>query len=526
MEYKADIVIYGGTSAAVIAAVQAARMKRSVILVSPDEHLGGMSISGLGWTDVGNKDAIGGLAREFYRKVFKHYEKEEAWTHQTKESYGNQGQDTPAADPENKTMWIFEPHVAESIFEEMIKSRRIKIFRGELLDRKRGIRKREGFIQSIRTLVGNTFKGKMFIDATYEGDLMAAAGASYTVGREGNAMYNETWNGIQMDAHHHDHYFKQNISPYIIPDDPTSGLLPRISPYAPRVQGYGDKAIQAYCFRLCLTKHPENRVPIEKPNGYDPWQYEILRRLLDKGWNEVFYKFDPIPNKKTDVNNHGPFSFDNIGMNWDYPEASYERRQQIIAEHRLYQQGLLYFLANDPSIPRKIKTEMRKWGYAKDEFVDNGHWPYQLYVREARRMLGSSVMTDHHILGLQSVPHPIGMGSYVLDSHNVQRYITCQGFVQNEGDIGVVPPHPYGIDLGTILPKVQDCKNLLVPVAVSASHPAFGSLRMEPVFMTLGQSAATLASLALETKQRIHDVEYGELKKRLLADGQVLELAA
>lgn len=530
MEYQADLIIYGGTSAAIMAAVQAARMKRSVILVSPEKHLGGMSSSGLGWTDVGNKEVIGGLAREFYRRVFLHYEKEEAWSQQTKESYGNKGQDIPAMDPENKTMWIFEPHVAEGIFEEMLQGRYLKVFLQEELDRFHGVVKKEGLIQSIRTLSDTTFKGKVFIDATYEGDLMAAAGVSYRVGREGNAAYNETWNGIQRGVFHHDHHFKALVNPYVIPNDPTSGLLPRISPYAPRVNGYGDKAIQAYTFRLCLTKNPQNKVPIEAPEGYDPWQYELLIRtfytLSEEGffWNEVFHKFDPLPNLKTDVNNHGPFSFDNIGMNWDYPEASYARRQEIIAEHKRYQQGLLYFIATDPRVPAGIQNEMQQWGYAQDEFVDNGHWPYQLYVREARRMQGEYVMTEHEILGDQPALDPIGMGSYMLDSHHVQRYVTCESFVQNEGDIGVLPPKPYSIALGSILPKAEECINLLVPVAVSASHTAFGSLRMEPVFMVLGQSAATLACLAIENETTVHQVEYGTLRTQLLADDQVLEM--
>jgi hypothetical protein len=274
---------------------------------------------------------------------------------------------------------------------------------------------------------------------------------------------------------------------------------------------------------MCLTKHPENKVPITKPDGYDSTQYELLVRIADTRWDEFFAKYDAIPNHKTDVNNHGPFSYDNIGMNWDYPEASYERRKEILDEHTLYQQGLLYFMATCKRLPEKVRKTMNEWGYAKDEFSDNGNWPYNIYVREARRMIGEYVMTETDVLGKRSVPRPVGMGSYTMDSHNVQRYVTPEGFVQNEGDLGVKPDKPYQIDMGALLPKREECSNLLVPVCVSSSHIAFGSIRMEPVFMILGQSAATIAVMALEEGIDIHDVEYPELKARLLKDGQILE---
>ncbi len=521
MEYQADLIVYGGTSAGVIAAVQAARMGKAVILVSPDEHLGGMSSSGLGWTDTGNKEVIGGLAREFYRRVYLHYQEDASWIWQNKEEYGNQGQDTPAMDPENKTMWIFEPHVAEAIFDELVADHSLEVHSGEWLERENGVVKVGGAIFSIRTLSGKVFKGEMFIDASYEGDLMAAAGVDYAVGREDCRLYNEQWNGIQLSPSHH--YFQSPISPYRIPGDPNSGLLPRISAYAPRIGCHGDKSIQAYCFRLCLTQKPENRIPFEAPPGYDPEQYQLLIRVFYSGWTGVFQKFDLLPNLKTDANNYGPFSFDNIGMNHDYPEASYERRNEIIQEHKVYQQGLLYFIATDPQVPAGIQNEMNSWGYAEDEFADNEHWPYQLYVREARRMVGQFVMTENEIFGMNVVQESIGMGSYPLDSHNTQRYVGCDGFVQNEGDLSIVPPKPYSVALGSILPKAEECSNLLVPVALSASHTAFGSLRMEPVFMVLAQSAATLACMAIENGQTLHQVEYEKLRERLLADGQVLK---
>ena len=521
--FKADIIIYGGTSAAVAAAVQVAEMGQSVIVVSPDKHLGGMSSSGLGFTDTGNKEVIGGLARQFYQLIYDHYDKPDAWNWQKRSEYGNRGQGNPAIDGEKRTQWIFEPHVAEEAFEKMISGAHVNVLRDEWLDRENGVLKKDGKIVSITTLSGKRFKGKVFIDASYEGDLMASAGIHYMVGREANSVYNEKWNGVQKGVHHHGHYFKDNIDPYKIPGDSASVLLPRIYFGDPGENGSGDTKIQAYCYRLCLTQLPENRVSFTKPEGYDSSQYELLVRLSDTRWNEFFGKYDPIPNSKTDVNNHGPFSFDNIGMNWDYPDATYERRREIIAEHILYQKGLLYFMATDKRLPADVRNKMNTWGFAKDEFADNNNWPYNIYVREARRMIGEYVMTENDIMGNRDIPQPIGMGSYTMDSHNVQRYVTPDGFVQNEGDIGVSPGKPYQIDLDAILPLKEDCQNLIVPVCVSASHIAFGSIRMEPVFMILGQSAATLASLAVKNGVSIYDIQYGDLKEKLVEDGQVLE---
>ena len=521
---SADVVIYGGTSAAVTAAVQVAKMGKKVLVVSPDKHLGGLSASGLGWTDTGDKSVIGGLARNFYHRLYLHYQKEESWKWQEKSEYGNVGQGNVAIDGNNRTMWIFEPHAAEKAFDQLIEENDIPLYREEWLDRDGGVIMKGTSIKSIRTLSGKVFMGRVFIDATYEGDLMAEAGVSYFVGREGCDVYGEKWNGVQTGVLHHAHHFKNNISPYIIPGDPGSGVLPRISTEDPGEYCEGDSRIQAYCFRMCLTKVPENRVEITRPDDYDSTQYELLARIFDAGWRDLFNKFDPIPNHKTDVNNHGPFSSDNIGMNYDYPEASYERRKEIIREHVSYQKGLLYFLVSDPRVPPELQEEMAQWGYAKDEFTDNAHWPHNIYVREARRMIGEFVMTENEVLGKQPVNNPIGMGSYTMDSHNIQRYIKPDGFVQNEGDIGVHPDEPYRIDMGSILPIREECTNLLVPVALSSSHIAFGSIRMEPVFMILGQSAATLASLAVEEGKGIHEIPYEQLKTSLLEDGQVLEI--
>ena len=521
--HSADVIIYGGTSSAVIAAVQVVQMGKKVILVSPDKHLGGLTAGGLGWTDTGNKAVIGGLTRNFYHRLFLHYQDDMAWKWQKKSEYGNKGQGNVAIDGENRTMWIFEPSAAEKVFEALVTEYEIPVYREEYLDREKGVSVKEGVIQSITTLSGLSFQAKAFIDATYEGDLMAAAGVSYTVGREANALYGEKWNGVQTGVLHHGHHFISDISPYVIPGDPSSGVLPGISTGDPGRYGEGDHRVQAYCFRMCLTDHPDNRVAITRPPDYDSTQYELLRRVFASGWKEVFGKFDPIPNHKTDVNNHGPFSTDNIGMSYDYPEASYAKRREIILEHTSYQKGLLWFLSSDPAVPADIREKMSHWGYSKDEFTDNGYWPHQIYVREARRMVGEYVMTENEVLGLNTVDQPVGMGSYTMDSHNVQRYIKEDGYVQNEGDIGVHPRDPYQIDMRSIMPSQKECSNLLVPVCLSCSHIAFGSIRMEPVFMILGQSAATLAVLAIEKGKGIHEIPYDELRLRLLEDGQVLE---
>ncbi len=522
-QFSADVIIYGGNSSAVIAAVQVAKMGREVILVSPDKHLGGLTSSGLGWTDTGNKAVIGGLARDFYHRIYLYYQDDSAWKWQEKKEYGNRGQGNVAIDGENRTMWIFEPHAAELVFEQLVAEYEIPVHREAYLDREQGVTLEEGAIASIRTLDGKIYRAALFIDATYEGDLMAASGVSYTVGRESIDKYGEEWNGIQTGVLHHGHHFKSDISPYVIPGDPASGVLPRISTDEPGEFGAGDHRIQAYCFRICLTDFPENRVSISRPCDYDSTQYELLRRVFESGWREVFHKYDPIPNHKTDVNNHGPFSTDNIGMNYDYPEAGYKRRAEIIEEHTSYQKGLLWFLTSDPAVPAEVREKMSHWGYARDEFTDNGHWPHQIYVREARRMVGDFVMTENEVLGKSPVEQSVGMGSYTMDSHNVQRYIKPDGFVQNEGDIGIHPKNPYQIDMRSLLSSKAECSNLLVPVCLSCSHIAFGSIRMEPVFMILGQSAATLAVMAIEEKRAIHDISYEKLRQKLLEDGQVLQ---
>jgi hypothetical protein len=517
-----DLVIYGPTSAGIAAAVQATRMNLSVIVVGPDKHLGGLSAGGLGWTDSGNKDVIGGVAFEFYKRVYDVYDSPEAWRWQDRAAYGNRGQGTPAMDGKGRAMWVFEPHVAERVFEEMVRDAGITVHRDEWLDRSGGgVAMQDGRIASITMLSGKVYTGRMFIDATYEGDLMAAAGVRYTVGREANSTYGETLNGVQI-TNARSHQFMNDVSGYKVPGDPSSGLLPRVHDGDPGEQGAGDHRVQAYNFRMCLTRVEENRVPFPQPPGYDPAQYEVLLRDLLAGSRHINGKFDMLPNLKTDTNNHGSFSTDNIGMNYDYPDASYERRREIIAEHRSYQQGYCYFLANDSRVPEDVRAWYGAWGLAKDEFLDNGHWPHQIYVREARRMVGDFVVTENHLRRKVPTKRSIGMGSYNMDSHNTQRYVDARGFVRNEGDVQVNPGGPYPIDYGAILPRKDECANLLVVCAVSSSHIAYGSIRMEPVFMILGQSATTAAAQALDAGVAVQDVSYDTLAARLVADGQVL----
>jgi len=515
-----DIVIYGGTSSAVAAAVQARRMGKSVIIVCPERHLGGLTAGGLGWTDSGDKSVVGGVGREFYQRVKRHYDRPEAWKWQRPEEYSRYR-------PQDDAIWVFEPHVAERTFEEWIREERVPVDRDRWLDRAgNGVKKDGPRIVSITMRSGETYRGRIFIDATYEGDLMAAAGVTYHVGRESNAKYGETLNGVQK-ANARSHQFTSKIDPYVRPGDPKSGLLPRVDDGDPGEDGQGDRRVQAYTYRVCLTRVPENRVPFPRPEGYDPFQYELLLRDLKAGSRHVFGKFDPAPNAKTDTNNHGSFSTDNIGMNYDYPEASYERRREILAEHELYQKGYFYFLSTDPRVPADVRDRMSRWGLARDEFLDNGHWPHQIYVREARRMVSDFVMTELHLRRLQPTPKPVGMGSYNMDSHHTQRYVARdpdgRAYVRNEGDIQVDPGGPYPISYEAIIPRKDQCANLLVPVCLSSSHIAYGSIRMEPVFMILGQAAATAAAIAIDDGAPVQEVDYERLRRRLLADKAVLE---
>lgn len=507
---KVDICVYGGTSAGVIAAYTAKKMGRSVLLIEPGKHLGGLSSGGLGFTDIGNKFAISGLALDFYRRIGEHYGKFE--------------------------QWIFEPHVAENLFREYIQRAEAEVLFSYRL---KEVVKTGTIINSI--LVENSddpqagtnrrIQATIFLDCSYEGDLMAKAGVTYIVGREANHIYNETYNGVQLRDKHQ---FLDNIDPFKTKGIPESGLLWGISQEALSPQGSGDKKVQAYNFRICLTSDPANQIPITQPDNYDPSRYELLIRVLEKEPDRPFnmiMKPDLMPNQKTDINNNGPFSTDMIGLNYDYPEDSYEKRAEIQKAHELYIKGFLYFIGHDERMPKHLREEMLRWGYPKDEYTDNENWSPQMYVREARRMIGAYVMTQANCEGREVVPDAVGMAAYTMDSHNCQRIVIEKGgvkMVKNEGDVQVGGFPPYPISYRSLLPKEEQCKNLLVPVCLSASHIAYGSIRMEPVFMVMGQSAAVAAVMAINKKTGLHRVDVKELQQTLrsdpLADGSLPEV--
>lgn len=524
----ADVVVYGGNSAGIAAALQTARMGKSVIVLEPGTHIGGLTTGGLSWTDIGNKQVVGGIAREFYRRIKAKYDNPSAWVEETRDHYFTVRRSSNAAHED--AMWTFEPKIASQVYREMMQEAKVEIITNAKLDLRKGkgVRKKGDRITAIRLEDGREFAGTMFIDATYEGDLMAKAGVSYTIGREANSVYGEQHNGVQPD-HKHRHQFPDGlkVSPYIKPGDPKSGLLPGINPNGPGEKGAGDKEIQTYCFRLCMTNAPENRLPVEKPQGYQERDHELLLRYVESGqYHPPASKWDPIPNAKTDTNNHGAVSTDYIGMNYDYPEGDYATREKIIKQHMVYTQGYLWTLQNNPRVPKEIQEWYRQWGLPKDEFLETGHWPSQLYVREARRMVSEVVMNENHIVAREVVKDSVGMGAYGMDSHNTQRYITPEGYVRNEGNVQVGGFKPYPISYRSIVPKRGEASNLLVPVCLSASHIAYGSIRMEPVFMVLGQSAATAAAQAIDAKKSVQDVDYSKLQERLLADHQVLQRPA
>ncbi|MBC7365373.1 MAG: FAD-dependent oxidoreductase [Undibacterium sp.] len=520
---ETEICVYGGTAGAVIAAVQAAQLGRSVILVSPDAHLGGLSSGGLGQTDIGNKRAIGGLARQFYERIAQHYARPEAWAQQTRASYKSVGQS--ATEPGEPAMWTFEPHVAEKIFEDYVRENKLTVLRRERLDLARAVEKTGARLTAIRLESGRVIRAKMFIDATYEGDLMAKAGVSYRVGREANSEFGETLNGVQTQRATA-HQFFLGVSPYVVPGAPASGLLPGVAATGPGAEGSADARVQAYNFRLCLTDFPENRIPFTRPADYDERTYEVLLRNFEAGLKILPLHNAGMPNRKTDTNNNTGFSTDFIGENYSYPDADYATRDRIRAAHLSYHQGLAWTLANHPRVPDKIRTEAARWGVTRDEFTDNAGWPTQLYIREARRMTGAAVMTELHCTGRAIAPDAVGLGAYSMDSHNTQRYVDAAGHVRNEGDVQVKVLAPYPIAYDAITPRATECENLLVPVALSATHIAYGSIRMEPVFMVLGQSAATAADHAITQKTSVQKIDRAQFHEKLLAEKQVLAWTA
>lgn len=501
-----DFAVYGGTAGGVMAAVAAARHGMKTVLLHPGTHLGGMVSGGLSGTDVGKREVIGGLSLEFYWRAGRHYQLERHL---------------------QDIAWMPEPKVAEAIMRQMLKEAGVTVLERHRLREKNGVRKEGARVAELVMENGAAIRARIFADCSYEGDLMAQAGVSYTYGRESVRTYGESLAGVRAVTPSHQFHV----------DVPARGedgkLLPEISPEPRGEPGAGDKRVQAYNFRVIATNVPENRVPWPKPEGYDPRRYELLARYIaaleaHQGRPPKFNELNlprVIPNGKVDLNNRGPFSTDYIGKNYGYPEGSYAERARIWKEHEDYQKGFYYFLANDPRVPASLREEARQWGLARDEFEDTGHWPHQLYVREARRMVGDFVATQKDLQTERSKPDVIGMGSYNSDSHNVQRFVNARGFVENEGDVQV-PVTPYQIPYRVLLPRRGEASNLLVPVCFSASHVAYSSLRMEPQYMILGHAAGVAAALAVKAGSAVHDIDVKELQKRLLAEGAVFEYGA
>lgn len=492
-----DVCVYGGTSAGVIAAYAVAKQGKKVLLVEPGQRLGGMSSGGLGQTDIGNKQVVKGLALDFYRRVGAHYGRLESW--------------------------IFEPSVAENIFKDYIARGNVEVlYNHRIVDvHKQGTTIKSITLENVQGEPMTDIFAKQFIDCTYEGDLMARAGVTYVVGREDNKVYGEDHNGVQMQ---HLHQFVDNVDPYVEKGNPASGLLWGISDAALAATGSGDKMVQAYNYRICLTKDPANMLPIEKPANYDASRYELLLRIIEaqKNYNlNGYFIISPMPNNKTDINNRGAFSTDMIGMNHDYPEASYERRAEIIQAHKDYTLGLLWFMGNDERVPQQLRDQMLAYGLPKDEYVEYGHWTPQLYIREARRMVGEYVATQANCDNIATVDDGVGMAAYTMDSHNCQRVVIVKdgkAMVKNEGNVEISGGLPYDVSYRCLTPKREECDNLLVPVCLSASHIAYGSIRMEPVFMLLGQSAAKAACLAIDGGVKVQEVDVKEIQRMYVED--------
>lgn len=533
---EADVCIYGGTSGGVAAAVQASRMGKRAVIAEPGRHLGGMTAGGLSAVDIGDPRTVGGISREYFTRLVASYGKTLEW---------NKPFVSKGGGPATGGAYSIEPHVAERVFNDMAREAKVPVHFGARLA---SVKKEGARIVEFTTEEGNVFRAKMFIDTTYEGDLMAKAGVSYTLQREGNAKYGETYNGI----HYSEKYIPRTnhlkpgptgrvkggqgvwdrdfpLDPYVVPGDAKSGLLPLINPGEPGTPGEPAPGVQAYCFRLCLTTKAD-RIPIAPPPNYDAKRYELIARFIaacqgigddmDLRW---FSKHDELPNDKWDFNT-ATFGGNMPGASWEWPEATYARREEIAKEHQNYHRGLLHFLATDPRVPAKVRDDMKRFGLPRDEFTDNGGWPHQIYVREARRMVSDLVLTEHHTFGRQVAPHSMGLGSYGTDTHEIRR-IVKDGVVIREGKTAGgrdnAPPYPIGY--AAITPKSAECENLFVTFALSCSHTAFSSIRMEPVFMVTSQSAATAASLAIDAGVPARDVDQAKLRERLLADKQVIE---
>ncbi len=498
-----DVVVYGATAGGVMTAVASARHGLKTVLLEPRRHVGGMATGGLSRTDTGTREVIGGLALEFYYRVGNKYD-----IHRYK----------------NPVAWFYEPKVGELVMREMLAESGVTLLFDHRLREKAGVEKSGRRITALVVTNGDVFRGKVFADCSYEGDVMAQAGVSYATGREAVEQYNEPLAGVR--GHTPGHQF-----PFDVPAlDGASKPLPEVTAEQPGKPGSADKGIQSYNFRIIATNVAAKRVPWPRPDGYTAARYELLARYL-----EAFQKHNSrapvfneltlialIPNGKADFNNNGPFSTDYIGKDYEYPDGSYATRDRLWQEHIDYVQGFYYFLAHDPRVPKSLQAEVNEWGLCEDEFTDTGHWPHQLYVREARRMVGEFVATQKDLQTDLTKPDVIGMGSYNSDSHNIRRFVNVRGMAENEGNMEVAVK-PYQIPFRVLLPKRAEVENLLNPVTFSASHVAYSSLRMEPQYMILGHAAGVAASLALRAGTPVQDVSVHELQKVLIEEAAVFQ---
>ena len=516
---SADVVFYGATAAGVMGAIQAHRSGLKTVVISPSERIGGMTTGGLGATDFGSKTSVSGLAKEFYQRIYETYLEPSRWVHETRDEFVMRHPDTVSEDL--KMQWFFEPKVALEVLEKMLAETGVEVWKGVDLA-EGGVLKSGNIITGLRLSDGRELQGKMFVDTSYEGDLMAAAGVPYVTGREANSEFHEELNGIRVN----DRKKTGSISPFIIPGDRSSGLLPLVEGKRPGADGEGDHRVQAYNYRMCLTDADVNRRPVEKPANYDPKLYELAARWIlahpKATLGKSLFKLTPMPNRKTDSNNQGPFSTDFVGMSYDYAEADRGRREEVARAHRDYIQGFLWFLGNDPRIPASLRAEVSRWGLPKDEFEKNGNWPTQLYVREARRMRGGYVVSQSDAEKKTVAEDPVALAAYAMDSHSVSRFVDEDGLLSIEGAFwrGV---KPFGISYKAIIPQAEHCANLLVPVCLSSTHAAYGSIRMEPVFMMLSQAAALAAALAVNDAVPVQSVNYDKLRKNLDDAGLVYE---
>ncbi len=523
--HECDVLVYGGTPAGIMAAISAAENNQAVILIEPYRHVGGVMTAGLCATDMNSHSRIGGRARLFFQHIYRHYQNPAAWRCETRENYFARSVKrvfTGKNDP-SQMQWVFEPHVAERIFEDMLRQARVAIHRGQRLDLIQAATKQDNRIESIRMESGNRYSAKIFIDASYEGDLLARAGVRYIVGRESNSAYQEQFNGVHAKPYGQLYASPAgpiNIDPFRSPGDPSSGLLPFIAPRSPGVDGTGDHGVQAYCFRYTLTDDPNNRLPIEKPANYDPLWFELLGRTCAANPDitlRSLMSMAPLPNRKVDVNvSNMP------GVNYGWANGDYNLREQLMQQHKDFALGKLYFLVNDRRVPVAVRDELAQYGLPKDEFIDNQNFSHQLYVREARRMISDYVMTEHNALrsGTRQADDGIAIGSYMVDSHQVGYFIDSHNKLYVDGSLGE-KPRAYAISYRSIVPTESQCNNLIVPVCVSSSHPAYGSIRMEPVFMVMGHSAGTAAALAIQQNCSPQQLKYHQLRERLAAEGQI-----